>query len=270
MSVPVTENRLYDITIDGVSINKLAEDLKDVQTVEDLQALNIFVHRSGQTKTDDETEVMARVETFNGTFIATEMSFAHTNGVITHGVGNGSIAPGSTIGVGFNEVGGVLILDLNPVEQYWISMDTLAKVKTLRVYTNIVANDASTDFDPGAIACWYSQGYQSASNGVSSGQRLTLNFYKTVGNFNSEEDHPQTHAVSGGTLNSPPHVGDTGTMYGEVNVADGFDDLTDEELSVGANVTYNNKYWIIFAIQIPAAAVTKTYKFRFELDYEVL
>ncbi len=64
-----------------------------------------------------------------------------------------------------------------------------------------------------------------------------------------------------GTLNSPSEIGDTDTMY---TIYDS--PLTDFNSQLGSGGTFSS-YYYTFGMIIPASASSKTYKFRFFLEY---
>lgn len=146
----------------------------------------------------------------------------------------------------------------------WRSENIQSTGVKLRVYTNIIANDAAQDFNGNAngIVAWIDQGYQDSSNSATFGQRTTIIFYKTAGAL-SGSGYGNTYAINGGTLNSPVAIGDIGTFWGEEYfpiVGSGIND----QLGIGG--TYS-RYYYVFGMQVSAPCTTKDYKFRFEIEY---
>lgn len=177
-----------------------------------------------------------------------DLVVTHTQGAETSWAGaNGTTTP-SGIGSGISQAGN---LTLTPASTYWRSENIVAYATTLRVYTNIVASDFNSSFMEVGI----SGAFKTANNGSTSGTRGNVvmdgycNFNPAIGDYCNT-------VPSGGVLNSPPEIGDAGTIYYEFPVG----------ADLGLGGTYS-RYYYIFNGYIYAGMVTKDYKFRFEIDY---
>jgi hypothetical protein len=186
-----------------------------------------------------------------------DFSIAHTNGVADNQVGTvqGTVIT-SGIGSGSDGNGNLI---LTPSSPNWGSENAITTLVRMKVYTNIIANDCASAFAFDAISFARYQAYKTGSSSTTSGARDTFSFNNAglivFGDVNSTGG-----AVNGGTMNSPIEIGDNGTLYGE-RIAD-----VNAGNQIGLGGAFS-RYYYIFGIAIPANAVTKTYKFRVQLEY---
>jgi len=176
-----------------------------------------------------------------------EIEVAHTNGVATNAYGYSTATATSSASVG--ESGGNLTLTGN-----WLSENQVATMTRLKVYTNILPADLNSDFTPDAIVTSVITAYLSGPSSATQGQRISPFFYKAA-NY-------QGSVSPTATLNSPPLIGDTGTLYYELFGGSG--NGVDDQIGIGGQ--FSRAYYT-FGMFIPASAATKTYKFQFFLEY---
>ena len=171
-----------------------------------------------------------------GQIVIPEFSIAHTTGVATNNYGVNSFGTVSSVGVdGF----GNLTLGGD-----WASENDPTTLTKLKVYTNILQSDVPT----GTITFALLNAYKTSASAATSGQRNTLSF-KTTGYSGSFS------AI--GTLNSPAEVGDTATLFD----IQGANPVLNEYTQLGTGGTFS-RYYYQLAVFMPAAAATKTYKFK--------
>lgn len=183
-----------------------------------------------------------------------EWSIVHTNGTITHAYGTNAPTLG---GYGVGSSGSNIVL--TPASTEWLSLNQVATAQKLRVDTNILPADVVDNLLPNCIVAWRGQAYMVSSTGGTMGQRETCFFSKDL----DPVFYPEIHEVpAGGSLSTPPEIGDTGTKFGEV-AADNVGNLGDQ-LGLGGPF---GRFYNIFGVQIPASAASKTYKFKFQIDY---
>lgn len=158
-----------------------------------------------------------------------EFSVAHTNGVQSLKYTNG-VQYDNSVSVGSN---GNSVLLTGTSWKSNLGLD----FKKVKIYSNVVDGDCAF-----SIACWLLVGYfVPPMNGVQS----------QVASFGSIG--PNTLEVPvGGSLASPPNVGDDGTYY-------------DNNILIAAFGATAFSY--TFGIQIPASAASKTYKFKAFIEY---
>jgi hypothetical protein len=180
-------------------------------------------------------------------FDSGEMLVAHTNGVQTsvHGYSNATISSGS-YSAGSN--GGNLALTGN-----WTSELTPAYATKVKVYTNILSADLATSFIPDSIEVGLVRAYLSAPNVFNvDGQQ----FIQLLNGSVTFPDQGVSYSPIG-TLNSPPEIGDTETMYTLFDYS--------PFLLIGTGGAFSS-YYYTYKMIIPSTAATKTYKFRFILE----
>ncbi len=176
-----------------------------------------------------------------------EIEVAHTNGGATNAYGYSTATITSSAGAGVS--GGNLTLTGN-----WLSENQVATMTRLKVYTNILPADLNSDLAPDAISSSVLTAFLSDASTATSGQRITPIFYKAA-NY-------QGSVSQIGTLNSPPLIGDTGTLYYELFGGSG--NGVDDQIGIGGQ--FSRAYYT-FGMFIPSSAATKTYKFQFFLEY---
>jgi len=178
-----------------------------------------------------------------------EIDVAHTNGGATNAYGYSTATITSSAGAGVS--GGNLTLTGN-----WLSENQVATMTRLKVYTNILPADLDSDLAPDAISTAVLTAFLSDASTATSGQRITPFFYK-AGNYDGSVSQI-------GTLNSPPLIGDTGTLYYELPLPLANQDGVYDQIGIGGQ--FSRAYYT-FGMFIPSTAATKTYKFQFFLEY---
>jgi hypothetical protein len=177
-----------------------------------------------------------------------EIEVAHTNGVDTNRFGITTATLAATVGSGID---GNQNLTLIPAVAGWISLNQLATMTRLKVYTNILQSDLASNY----IQVGVYQAYKTAVNASTSGIRSYIRFLPSGSG---------TYLAPVGVLNSPPEIGDTNTMYYEqVAIIGGGNGISDQ-MGLGGQFS---RYYVTFGMLIPADAATKTYKFQFFLEY---
>jgi len=174
-----------------------------------------------------------------------ELSISHTNGVTTNrfGVTQGGLSASSSAG----SSGGNISLTGE-----WATESFPATTTRLKCYTNIVASDLPSI---NKITTTLLTAYKTNSSNVTSGQRITLD-------FRGDEYYNGSVSAIGSLTPSPnQEIGDTETLY-YINVP--FSDSTQNQLGTGGE--FSNSYYT-FGIFINSAAITKTYKFKFVVEY---
>jgi hypothetical protein len=177
-----------------------------------------------------------------------ELSVAHTNGVgeNKYGITQSGLGSSSGIGLSGNNI---------TLTGEWITENNPTTISLVKCYTNIVQADLNSEFAPDEISVALITGFKSASNAVASGQRNTFEF--SGGSYYTGFFAPV------GTLTPNPNeaVGDTNTLYDTQN-----GNNTSPYNQIGMGGTFS-RYYYTFGIFIPASAATKTYKFKFFIEY---
>jgi hypothetical protein len=186
----------------------------------------------------------------SNTLVYPEISIAHTQGTAQNYAGVNTMTS-SAIGSGID---GSNNLTLTPDSSYWASENMVARATTCRVYTNVVPTDMNSHFMTVGIYGAYKTGTGSST----SGQRGTALISDSCTFNPATGDYCQS--VVGGVLSSPPNVGDVGTYYFEFSTINA-------DLGLGGTFNIYSRFYYIFAVLIDAQCISKTYKFRFELDY---
>lgn len=249
-----------DIIVGAIDVNKVAPAVKAVANLAGLQALDIFTHLAAQDKTDSETLMMKRLGLAGTSLPFAEMSCPHTQGTFDNYVGTGVAKRG---GYGVGAGGGQLYTS---PDGYWSTIKNIpASAVKMKVFTNIVANDAAFTSNPhtqGLIA-YFVTGHLYAQNGATYGQQGTI-FFVSDGAIDGTNTTPGIVAgapVASATAN----VGDAGTFFAELDLTGG---VVGNGIQVGGGAPFgDNQYYFIFGMQIAAPCATKTYKFKFELEY---
>jgi hypothetical protein len=245
-----TYNQQIEDFVDGSGINKLAPAFKNVNTLGELQALNIYSHLSGGEKTTAENDLLARVMTFNGEDELPDMSINHVNGVQNIYAGT-SVAVSSGIGSGLD---GNKTLVLTPSNSNWKTHDVIAKAKTLLVQTNIKANDLPAH----DIIVFLSTAWKNGSNSSTSGERVQVTFGAASG------DGDGVHGVIASGPAYAGNIGDLGTFYAQIDIPD----PTTEDSNIGSGNPIDTNYYYIIGFQINSASITKLFKFRIQVQYD--
>jgi len=178
-----------------------------------------------------------------------EIEVTHTNGVATNRFGITTATLGTGVGSGID---GNQNLTLTPAVAGWISLNQLATMTRLKVYTNILQSDLASNY----LQVGVYQAYKTAVNGSTSGIRSYINF--------NPSPSTSTYFAPVGVLNSPPEIGDTNTMYYEQVAFIGGGNGISDQMGLGGQFS---RYYVTFGMLIPADAATKTYKFQFFLEY---
>jgi len=182
-----------------------------------------------------------------------EMSVAHTQGTASsvYGVGVNTALGGA----GCYLDGNGNIVEVTPGRNGHLLVPATAS-KT-KVYTNIVAGDLTSRIVVERIVF-----YKTA---VNSAVDLGSNDYMRFGSISGVDpsQYNTVHECPVGTLIPSPNenVGDTGTFYSE---ASNVSAPLGNQLGIGG--TFSGYYWR-YAMNIPANARTKTYKFKIFLEY---
>jgi hypothetical protein len=180
-----------------------------------------------------------------------EIEVSHTTGVGTFAVGH-STASLTFAGAGSGVSGGNLTLVGN-----FLTVPFQAMATRLKCYTNIVEGDVGS-FSPTAIqinltAAKLIQANQAATVGIATVDLYGISAFPPL----------DVQFIGTGTLNSPEEIGDTGTMFCNIETEGSI-----LEKQIGSQVTglFSNSYYT-FRINIPATSPTKTYKFKFFIEY---
>jgi hypothetical protein len=179
-----------------------------------------------------------------------EISVSHTNGTPTNATGwDANIGfSGTSAGVDMN---GNLTLGGGP----WTGLTFPATVTRIKVYSNIVSADVGS-FIPNAISVQLITAFLNSANSSVVGPRFDQYLYGI-------KQFPPAGVLFApiGTLNNPPEIGDTDTMYTIYDMP--FTGIGDQ---IGTGGPFSS-YYYTFGMFIPSSAATKTYKFRFFLEY---
>jgi hypothetical protein len=193
-----------------------------------------------------------------------EMSVPHVNGTATNYLGTGTAYPSgdpeTTIYIDGN---GLVILNSPTAFKTLLFPATGTKTK---VYSNIIAGDipANAPVNQGAISVQRIVYYKDAPNSAILYLALNNVNFKTIA-YPYDPYDPTTpnlvYEANPGVLNSPPEVGDNGTFYSEETRPAL---ITQNQLGTGG--PFSGYHWV-YAMNIPASAATKTYKFQIFLEY---
>lgn len=187
-----------------------------------------------------------------------DFSIAHVNGAASNYAGNMTQALSSFIGNGTSGNN----MTLTPDAPYWFSLPHIAQAVRLRVLSNVKAGDALDNTLNNLIVAARASAFKTSANTATSGQREGIYFGNT-GVQTALDPSTVAGVVAGGVQSATPEIGDVDTFFGQV----------DATPNAGANMGVNpdpagfSNYYNIFKVHIPASAATKTYKFRFVLEY---
>lgn len=236
--------------VHNVGINKLSTAFDGIKTQEELHDLNIYSQLSGDDLDEAETDLLARVLTFNGEDDLDTMSISHVNATPDFYAGTGTPIS-SSIGAGLD---GNKVFTPDPVLSYWKTHDVLAKAKKLLVQTNIVAGNL-----PSHDAIIYlTQAFKNSANSATSSQRAQVSFGASSG------DGDGTHGVVASGPSYAGNVGDIGTFFAEID----FDPEITNENEIGGGNPFDTHFYYIIGLQINAGAATKAYKFSVQVQYD--
>ena len=174
------------------------------------------------------------------------ITFNHTNGVSSGGFGYSDATIGSS-GAGVDGSGNLTLVGnflTEPVPT------TFTKMK---VYSNILSSDLASDLIPDSIQVSVATAYKYAPSSSTVGNRI--NAQLTYGYWSESQLAPT------GSLSSPAEIGDTGTIYAEIDMdmANGISD----QLGTGGLFS---RYYYHIGFGIPASAATKDYKFKVYIE----
>jgi hypothetical protein len=176
-----------------------------------------------------------------------ELVISHTTGAETNKVGITTAGLTPSAGLGLDGNGNIIL------SGEWQSENSISTLVNLLIESNVVGADCASGFGNDRIAASFLTGYKTASNSTTNGDRHQINFLP--GGY-------YTGAISPtGTLNTPPNIGDTGTLYANLPATAS---IIDEQVGLGGAYS---RYYYTFAINIPASAATKVYRFRYTLQY---
>lgn len=188
-----------------------------------------------------------------------EIQIAHTNGVATSKSGYDTSNLLASYGMGLDGNGN-LVPNYVPNNMMSLAVPNAA-IYSISINTNILLSDL-----PSALISFeFGTSFKTAPNAVTSGARAYMSF----------NDDPLQFAQQNGvsTLNTPPLVGDTGTLYTYIDpfTYDNFNGFIGTTYNlpnggIGTGGTYSDN-WFTFSFNIAAAAITKTYKFQITLGY---
>lgn len=233
-----------------VNINRFASDFSGVDTLGELQLMNIFSHFEPGERENAETELFGAMplNALKGGF---DFNIPHVNGTQSWFCGIISQVPAESTGVSIN---GDSSLNFSPQKNNWLTSPFPLKLLKAYVNTNIVVGDAFGDFSNDPIRAYVNYAWQNLYNSVSSGSLANISFRKT-GFYDPEDGSINTGPVLVGDGN----IGDEGTMLGTCGIP--------QIVDIYDKAGYGGSY-IQFYVKIPANARTKTYKLRFEVEYE--
>jgi len=178
-----------------------------------------------------------------------EIVVSHTTGSATNATGF-STATLTYAGIGAGVSGGNLTLSGN-----FTTVLFPATAVRVKCYTNILSADVG-NFIPDAIGVQLSTAFLDSA---SSSSLATVFNQPLFGTSLLPEEGVLFAPI--GTLNSPAEIGDTDTMYTIYDYE--FNGIDDQ---IGTGGLFSSAYYT-FGMLIPASAATKTYKFRFFIEY---
>lgn len=178
-----------------------------------------------------------------------EIVVSHTTGSPTNATGY-STATLTYAGVGSGVSGGNLTLSGN-----FTNILFPATVVRVKCYTNIESTDVGS-FIPEGISVQLITAFLDSPSSSSLSTQFNQPLYGIP-----QFPPPDVLFAPIGTLNSPAEIGDTETMYTIFDYV--FDGITDQ---IGTGGPFSS-YFYTFGMIIPATAATKTYKFRFFIEY---
>jgi hypothetical protein len=193
-----------------------------------------------------------------------EMEVPHVNGTATNYHGTGTAYPfGSPETTNVLNGNGQIVLG-NPTAFKTLPFQATG-IKT-KCYTNIVAGDipSNAPVNQKSINVERIVYYKTASNSMSGVGALNYMRFKTIAYPYDPWDLTNNLVLESNSAlapSTPIEVGDAGTFYSE-ETRGGF--LTQNQLGTGG--TFSSYFWI-YAMNIPASAATKTYKFQIFLEY---
>lgn len=202
------------------------------------------------------------------TAVFTDMAFSHVSGTADFVAGVGiPISSSIGFGAGVNADGSIYLTPTAsaPLAKYaaFRTDNKPIQIVGYRIFTNISGSDfPQYDYNAnGTKISRVSVGLAnlSATSSAYSGQPLSYNMFSTVsGSYNGADGYWST--ISAGAIkHSTAEIGDAGTLY-----------LTSSNTSFVLSPTAYSPTYYTFLMSIGAAFATKTYKFRFEVDYQAI
>ena len=176
-----------------------------------------------------------------------ELSVTHVNGTATNSFGVTQAGLSTINGMSLDGSGNLIL------NGEWKSEDSLVTLSKLSCNTNILQTDLNSEFSPDAITTVLVQGYKNSINGSSYGQKISFSF--------SGGDYYNGSISPIGTINFPSEVNDSNTLYDSKipNI-----NLIDKQLGIGGLFSRN---YYTFGMFIPASAASKTYMFKWVIEY---
>jgi hypothetical protein len=174
-----------------------------------------------------------------------ELSVSHTNGSGTnrYGITQSGLSASSGAGLSSGNIS---------LTGEWKTESFPATATRIKCYTNIVAADLSgvTNITTSLLTA-----YKNTGSNVTSGQRINLR-------FRGDEYYEGSVSAIGSLTPSPnQEIGDTSTFF-YIDLPYG----SNESKQLGTGGEFSNSYYT-FAMFIGSAAATKTYKFKFVVEY---
>lgn len=176
-----------------------------------------------------------------------ELVISHTTGTETNKVGLNTAGLVPAAGLGLDGNGNILFTG------QWASENSTATLTNLLIQSNVLGSDCASGFGNDRIAASFLTAYKTSSNSTTNGDRHQIDF--KPGGFYTGSISPT------GSLNSPIQIGDTDTLYANLLASS---ELVNEQIGTGGDFS---RYYYTFAINIPASAATKVYKFKYTLTY---
>ena len=194
------------------------------------------------------------------TYVIPEIVIPHTQGVATSlcGISTGNLHP--YYGMSGDGQGNLL----PAFSGQMMTLPFPAELFSLTINTNILMSDMVPGYyQPNYIHCEFGTSFYLTPTTVTTGARASWDFVNDTPQF--AQQNPAS------TLNSPPEVGDTGTLFSYIDpfTYDGQNGLIANFLpisGIGNNGGYS-AHWFCPTFNIPASAITKNYKFQITIGY---
>ena len=180
-----------------------------------------------------------------------EVVINHTNGVASAAYVGQQSYPGAPV-IGLS--GGSI--SIVPMDGVLSAIFPAVSTKT-KVYTNILAGDMASAFGPDATVVERIVGYKDGVSSVAIVGGNDLMYFSNAAGYTFTNNLVVQAPV--GSINSPILVGDTATFYSELN--------NSSVPNLGTGGSFSSYYWY-YAINIPASAATKVYRFKIFVEYQ--
>lgn len=242
-------------SVSGGSINGIVDGIFDIPSDNKFYSFNCY-------ENPDPGEWTISAPATNQIVIG-EISIDHTQGTPDNYVGITSLPVSGDYDVGINSGN----ITLTPSSPNWLSQNSPSTATTLKVYTNILPNDAQSDGPTNPIAVYRVQAYLDSISTADVFQAEAVFFYNQINQTGGNDDGTRGVAPTG-ALNSPPLIGDTGTFYGTypalILPPNDHSGTNSNQIGTGGQFS---RYYNAFQIIIPSGAITKTYSFQINLEY---